>query len=72
MIIRFRDHIKMKQVTFGKECIVYLSHDNKVYGEGRSKRKHFMDNDSSSTINEPKEIPFMDAKDKIISISTAF
>jgi len=40
---RYKDHLEFQQVTFGKQCIIMLLKNGKVWGEGRNKARHFMD-----------------------------
>lgn len=40
---RYKDHLDFQQVTFGKQCIIMLLKNGKVWGEGRNKARHFMD-----------------------------
>ena len=41
---RYKDHLDVQQVTFGKQCRVLLLKNGKVWGEGRNKARHFLDN----------------------------
>jgi hypothetical protein len=43
---RYKDHLEFEQVTFGKQCRVMLLKNGKVWAEGRSKARHFIDSEN--------------------------
>lgn len=42
-VYQLKDHLQLKQVTFGKDCTIALLPNNKVIGWGVSKLRHFKD-----------------------------
>lgn len=71
-LTRYKDHLDFKQVTFGKLCRIYLLSNGKVWAEGRSKARHFMDTESEVADVRGVEIPFYEKKDRIVQIASFF
>lgn len=72
---RYKDHLTeegLTQITFGKQCRILLFKSGKVWGEGRNKGKHLVDQDNEVADVKGVEIPFFEKKDKLVKLSSFF
>ena len=51
---------------------MFLLKSGKVWAEGRSKCRHFVDNEGEQNDVKGVEIPFYDKKDRVVQINTFF
>jgi hypothetical protein len=57
--VPIKDHLKFKQVNFGKDCIIALLPNGNVIGFGNSKHRHFVDKGSCDSHKDDDVIPLV-------------
>jgi len=57
-------------INFGKHSMILLLKSGQVYGLGRNKYRHFVDQEQSRNHEREQLVPFFDTKDKIESIES--
>lgn len=66
----YKDHLDIDMISFGKGCMLLLLKSGQVYGLGRNKSRHFVDQEQPRHHEREQLIPFFDSKDKILFIES--
>jgi alpha-tubulin suppressor-like RCC1 family protein len=66
----YKDHLDIEMISFGKHCMLLLLKSGQVYGLGRNRHRHFVDQEAPRNHEREQLIPFFDSKDKILYIES--